>query len=259
MTSTARRNKGKGRAMEDEKVVAALPLGKQLAHTGASLPSRRNERTLESVADLSDKAVRDRAIRSLVAFVSRGGGAATTLGSGEDIDLEAPAQEAESSSYVRLEDAEMAKLWKGLFYCELRETDPWCVKLTCRFLDVGQTPHSTKPSHLPLLPLTLHLPLPPLHPLPRRMLLGSPLRLARLLPRLLGGDGARMGRSRPITDGQILLAHPAVRQCFFWTAGAGRMEPGGGGGDVRDSGREEWAGSIEVSPCASLHREGADG
>jgi ribosomal RNA-processing protein 1 len=34
MTSTARRNKGKGRAQQEEKVVAALPLGKQLAHTG---------------------------------------------------------------------------------------------------------------------------------------------------------------------------------------------------------------------------------
>lgn len=59
--------------------------------------------------------MRDRAIRGLAAFVSRGGGSPST---GEDVDLEAEPQ-AESSSYVRLEDAEMAKLWKGLFYCEL--------------------------------------------------------------------------------------------------------------------------------------------
>ncbi|WVW86912.1 hypothetical protein I302_108967 [Kwoniella bestiolae CBS 10118] len=74
--------KGKSRAapVEDSKPEAAMPLGKQLAHT--------------------DKKVRDRAIAGLVAFLSQGGDT-----------------EGESSSYVRLDDAEMAKLWKGLFYC----------------------------------------------------------------------------------------------------------------------------------------------
>ncbi|ODN98083.1 hypothetical protein I350_07725 [Cryptococcus amylolentus CBS 6273] len=71
--------KGKSRATEEETVQAALPLGKQLAHT--------------------DKKVRDRAIAGLVAFVSQGSG------------------EEEGSKYVPLEDKEMAKLWKGLFYC----------------------------------------------------------------------------------------------------------------------------------------------
>ncbi|TXT04365.1 hypothetical protein VHUM_04132 [Vanrija humicola] len=78
--STAAR-KGKGRAPAPEpKVEAAIPFGKQLAHT--------------------DKKVRDAAIANLRAFVSRGGDDDST-----------------SSTYTRLEDAEMAKLWKGLFYC----------------------------------------------------------------------------------------------------------------------------------------------
>ncbi|WOO86146.1 Ribosomal RNA processing protein 1 B [Vanrija pseudolonga] len=77
--STAAR-KGKGRAPAPEpKVEAAVPFGKQLAHT--------------------DKKVRDAAIANLRAFLSRGG------------------DNGASSTYTRLEDAEMAKLWKGLFYC----------------------------------------------------------------------------------------------------------------------------------------------
>ncbi|KAL1405072.1 hypothetical protein Q8F55_008695 [Vanrija albida] len=77
--STAAR-KGKGRApVPEAKVDAVVPFGKQLAHT--------------------DKKVRDAAIANLRAFLSRGGDDGTT------------------STYTRLEDAEMAKLWKGLFYC----------------------------------------------------------------------------------------------------------------------------------------------
>ncbi|RSH93336.1 hypothetical protein EHS25_007690 [Saitozyma podzolica] len=71
--------KGKSRAAEPAPT-ATIPLGKQLAHT--------------------DKSVRDRAVQSLVAFLSRGGDA-----------------EGSSSGYVRLEESEMSKLWKGLFYC----------------------------------------------------------------------------------------------------------------------------------------------
>jgi ribosomal RNA-processing protein 1 len=48
-----------------------------------------------------DKAVRDHAIQNLAAFVSRGGD-----------------DQASSSGYVPLVESEMAKLWKGLFYCE---------------------------------------------------------------------------------------------------------------------------------------------
>lgn len=47
-----------------------------------------------------DKKVRDKAVTSLVNFLSQGGDT-----------------EGSSSSYVNLEDKEMAKLWKGLFYC----------------------------------------------------------------------------------------------------------------------------------------------
>lgn len=47
-----------------------------------------------------DKKVRDKAVASLVAFLSQGGDT-----------------EGSSSTYVNLEDKEMAKLWKGLFYC----------------------------------------------------------------------------------------------------------------------------------------------
>lgn len=43
--------------------------------------------------------MRDSAIRSLEAFLSRGSG-------------------DEGDAYEPLSDAEMAKLWKGLFYCE---------------------------------------------------------------------------------------------------------------------------------------------
>lgn len=51
----------------------------------------------------TDKAVRDGAVRNLRAFLSRG----ETDG-------------GESSTFTRINDAEMAKLWKGLFYCTFR-------------------------------------------------------------------------------------------------------------------------------------------
>jgi ribosomal RNA-processing protein 1 len=72
---------GKGKERAEPKTEAVVPFGKQLAHT--------------------DKAVRDQAVRNLTAFLSAGG-------EGEE----------EASGYTRLEDKEMAKLWKGLFYCE---------------------------------------------------------------------------------------------------------------------------------------------
>ncbi|OCF33553.1 ribosomal RNA-processing protein 1 [Kwoniella heveanensis CBS 569] len=78
--ATSRKGKSRAAPAGEEKVQAVMPLGKQLAHT--------------------DKKVRDRAVASLVAFLSQGGDT-----------------EGESSSYVRLSDSEMAKLWKGLFYC----------------------------------------------------------------------------------------------------------------------------------------------
>ncbi|WWC73681.1 uncharacterized protein I206_107653 [Kwoniella pini CBS 10737] len=79
-TAISRKGKSRAAPAEDAKIEVAMPLGKQLAHT--------------------DKKIRDRAIASLVAFLSQGGDT-----------------EGESSSYVRLDDAEMSKLWKGLFYC----------------------------------------------------------------------------------------------------------------------------------------------
>ncbi|WWC65846.1 uncharacterized protein I303_108468 [Kwoniella dejecticola CBS 10117] len=78
--ATSRKGKSRAAATDDTKVEAAMPLGKQLAHT--------------------DKKVRDRAVANLVAFLSQGGDT-----------------EGTSSKYVRLEEAEMSKLWKGLFYC----------------------------------------------------------------------------------------------------------------------------------------------
>lgn len=91
-------NKGKARADPYEKTTAALPLGKQLAHTGELRCIRC---TVRHRADgCSDKKVRDQAIRNLTAFVSRG-------------DVES----SESGGYTPLSDDEMAKLWKGLFYC----------------------------------------------------------------------------------------------------------------------------------------------
>lgn len=101
--------KGKSRATEPAPT-AAIPLGKQLAHTG-TLASAWSAWATPSLADESapradsvDKKVRDRAVQSLVAFLSRGGDA-----------------EGSSSGYVRLEESEMSKLWKGLFYCERSE------------------------------------------------------------------------------------------------------------------------------------------
>ncbi|WWC95579.1 hypothetical protein V866_002444 [Kwoniella sp. B9012] len=79
-SATSRKGKSRAAPAEETKAQAAMPLGKQLAHT--------------------DKKVRDRAIAGLIAFLSQGGDT-----------------EGESSSYVRLDDDEMAKLWKGLFYC----------------------------------------------------------------------------------------------------------------------------------------------
>ncbi|WVR08021.1 hypothetical protein IAU60_005065 [Kwoniella sp. DSM 27419] len=78
--AVSRKGKSRASTASEEKIQAAMPLGKQLAHT--------------------DKKVRDRAVASLIAFLSQGGDT-----------------EGESSSYVRLSEAEMAKLWKGLFYC----------------------------------------------------------------------------------------------------------------------------------------------
>lgn len=54
---------------------------------------------------MTDKEVRDQAVRNLAAFLSRGGDP-------EDEDAE------ERSGYIMLSEKEMAKLWKGLFYCE---------------------------------------------------------------------------------------------------------------------------------------------
>ncbi|KAK4686819.1 ribosomal RNA-processing protein 1, partial [Tremellales sp. Uapishka_1] len=79
MPAAVSSRKGKGRAVVETKVEAVLPLGKQLAHT--------------------DKKIRDRAVENLAAFLSRGG------------------ESGESSTYVNLSESEMAKLWKGLFYC----------------------------------------------------------------------------------------------------------------------------------------------
>lgn len=83
----AQSKKGKSRA-PPAPVVPEVPLGKQLAHT--------------------DKAVRDAAVRNLSAYLSRG-----------SIEGEADGEEKteNGSTYTQLSDAEMAKLWKGLFYC----------------------------------------------------------------------------------------------------------------------------------------------
>jgi hypothetical protein len=91
------RNKGKARADPYEKITASMPLGKQLAHTGRS--SLRLERRFNRT-NLVDKKVRDQAIRNLTAFVSKG-----------------DAESSSASRYSPLSDAEMSKLWKGLFYC----------------------------------------------------------------------------------------------------------------------------------------------
>jgi hypothetical protein len=81
--------------------------------------------SLSRRADSADKSVRDRAVQSLVAFLSRGGDA-----------------EGSSSGYVRLEESEMSKLWKGLFYCERSEAEPPADRTELigliRLLDVGQ-------------------------------------------------------------------------------------------------------------------------
>ncbi|BEJ16512.1 hypothetical protein CspHIS471_0511170 [Cutaneotrichosporon sp. HIS471] len=72
--------KGKGKERAEPQTEAVVPFGKQLAHT--------------------DKSVRDLAVRNLTAFLSAGG----------------EGDEGEGG-YTRIEDKEMAKLWKGLFYC----------------------------------------------------------------------------------------------------------------------------------------------
>ena len=95
------KSKGKARADPYEKTSAELPLGKQLAHTGMSpYPSMYVHCRIRADCWGVDKKVRDQAIRNLTAFVSRG-----------------DAESSESGGYTPLSDAEMSKLWKGLFYC----------------------------------------------------------------------------------------------------------------------------------------------
>lgn len=101
MPSVSRKGKGKA----ELKTEAQLPLGKQLAHTGAYLQQHVQGRNVPLTS--TDKVVRDQAVANLSAFLSRGG-----VSEDGDDDMEAG-----SSGYVRLSDSEMAKLWKGLFYC----------------------------------------------------------------------------------------------------------------------------------------------
>jgi len=71
-----------------------------------------------------DRKVRDRAIQSLIAFLSRGAGDSDDTAEG-------------SSGYVRLSDGEMAKLWKGLFYCTYTHASQHPELMEDRLLDVG--------------------------------------------------------------------------------------------------------------------------
>lgn len=81
-----------------------VPLGKQLAHT--------------------DKTVRDAAVRNLSAYLSRG----SEEGAVDDEAAESSKGKRENgSAFTQLSDAEMAKLWKGLFYCT-----SLCAILPCR-------------------------------------------------------------------------------------------------------------------------------
>ncbi|ORX37697.1 nucleolar protein,Nop52-domain-containing protein [Kockovaella imperatae] len=89
-TAVSRKRKGKEK---EHKVTAALPLGKQLAHT--------------------DKHVRDGAIANLVAFLSRGAPSDPY----EDANESSEDGRTGERSYVPLNVEEMDKLWKGLFYC----------------------------------------------------------------------------------------------------------------------------------------------
>ena len=67
-----------------------------------------------------DKAVRDRAVQGLVAFLSRG----------TYVDEESGES---STGYIPLSDKEMAKLWKGLFYCTHLVEVQTCYKLMLGF------------------------------------------------------------------------------------------------------------------------------
>jgi hypothetical protein len=115
--STSAKAKGKRRAMRLEPT-AALPLGKQLAHTGESLdtlvlyPVRQLIIYLSSnfPSDLPDKLVRDHAIESLSLFLSHGGNVSEQ---GGDVTLD-----GNKAGGAALSDADMRKLWKGLFYCQ---------------------------------------------------------------------------------------------------------------------------------------------
>jgi ribosomal RNA-processing protein 1 len=90
--------KGKSKVIQDEPITPAMPLGKDLAHTGALSQSYPFPIPLTQGLD---KKIRDRAVQSLIAFVNQG-----------DISTF-------SSGYVQLDTMEMDKLWKGLFYCTL--------------------------------------------------------------------------------------------------------------------------------------------
>ena len=82
-----------------------------------------------------DKKTRDKAIKGLTAFLSQ---------SGED----------ETTAGKVLSKSEMAKLWKGIFYCAfvtfrsgLLQTKSYFLGLSYRLLDVGQASRATSSSN----------------------------------------------------------------------------------------------------------------
>lgn len=113
--------KGKSKAADG----GAPPLGKYLASNGEL--SARQTRALELMKWTTDKTTRDRAVAALGTFLS-GGSRKASAGSSSSASLftssnisasntlEWPAN-AISDADPRLADAELAKLYKGLFYC----------------------------------------------------------------------------------------------------------------------------------------------
>jgi hypothetical protein len=114
--TAVRRTKSKPKAAPKTPSGSALPLGKQLAHTGTPcfpFPATKTDLLL------ADKKVRDAAFANVIDFLSNGG-ITQLLAPIEDAGGVIPRSGEDESQDVRrgqLPPVEMRRLWKGLFYC----------------------------------------------------------------------------------------------------------------------------------------------
>ena len=112
----------------------------------------------------------------------------------------------------------MDKLWKGIFYCEihLERIIRWLSDRLRRFLDVGQSISSASPRVRACKHPLEHRPQFCVFRVPRRILEDNRARVGRYRPPEVSPadrPSTRKSQSQnPLQNGQILHAHPALRQ-----------------------------------------------